>query len=418
MSARNRSVTEGGGLVFMGRLAWLIVTILLLTNFISGMRPRYAELSIPCAAATCPYYALHPREAALLAEAGVSLRAYAGFHLLAEIILAGALTVLAFIIFWRGPRTWSSVLLAMTLSLFGLNFMVETDGVGFLTRNAISPWGRWFGGFGGLMFVYLLYLVPDGRFVPTRARYLLLVLTAMVALDPLLVAPADSSGFSVPLYAVFIVCLVTGVAAQVYRFRYVSSPRQRQQTKWILLGLTILVACMIFYALAYELFLLPPGPARLTLYTIVYTGLLSLLLVFPFTVVFSILQYRLWDVDLVINRALVYTMLTLVLAAVYFGSVILFQRITIRVTGTDSDLAVVLSTLLIAALFSPVRRRVQDSIDRRFFRRKYDAQRALTGFAQLTRSQVDLDEMHAALIDVVEHTVQPESVSLWLKEQT
>ena len=141
-------------------------------------------------------------------------------------------------------------------------------------------------------------------------------------------------------------------------------------------------------------------------------------MVFPIAVVFSILQYRLWDVDLVINRALVYTMLTVVLAAVYFGSVILFQRITIRLTGTNSDLAVVLSTLLIAALFSPVRRRVQDSIDRRFFRRKYDAQRALSGFAQLTRSQVDLDEMHAALIDVAEQTVQPETVSLWFKEQS
>ncbi|MCB9160039.1 MAG: hypothetical protein H6644_09295 [Caldilineaceae bacterium] len=418
MDRRNHTATEEGGHIVMGRLAWLIVTLLLLVNFVSGMRPRYAELSKPCAAAPCPYYAVHPTEATILADAGVSLRAYAGFHLLVELTLAGALTVLAFIIFWRGPRTWSSVLLALTLSLFGLSFMVETDGVGFLTRNAVSPWNRWIGGFGGLMFVYLLYLVPDGRFVPARARYLLFLLTAMVALDPLLAAPVDIGGFSGPLYAIFIVCLITGLAAQIYRYRNVSSPRQRQQTKWILLGLTILVACMIFYALVYELFPLSPGPRRLALFTVAYAGLLILLMVFPIAVVFSILQYRLWDVDLVINRALVYTMLTVVLAAVYFGSVILFQRITLRVTGTNSDLAVVLSTLLIAALFSPVRRRVQDSIDRRFFRRKYDAQQALSGFAQLTRSQVDLDEMHAALIDVAEQTVQPETVSLWFKEQS
>lgn len=416
MGTVSHSTHERRAPIMIGRLVWLIITIVLMTNFASGLTPRFAELSVPCAAAACPYYALHPAEAAILAEAGFSLRAYARYHLLVEVILAVALTVLAFIVFWRGPRTWSSILLAMTLSFFGLNFMVETDGVGFLARNIFSPWDRWLGGVSGLMFVYLLYLVPDGRFVPTRARYLLVLLTAMVALDPLFLAQANSGGFSVPLSALFIVCLITGVAAQVYRYRYVSSPRRRQQTKWLLLGLVTLVACMIFYALAYELFLPSPGPGRLALFTVVYAGLLTLLLIFPFAVVFSILQYRLWDVDLVINRALVYTTMTLLLAAVYFGSVVLFQRITLRVTGGSTDLSIVLSTLLIAALFSPLRGHVQEIIDRRFFRSKYDAQHALADFSRITRDEADLDAIHTALVGIVEQTVQPETIYLWFKE--
>ena len=95
MDRRNHTATEEGGHIVMCRLAWLIVTLLLLVNFVSGMRPRYAELSKPCAATPCPYYAVHPTEARILADAGVSLRAYAGFHLLVELTLAGALTVLA-----------------------------------------------------------------------------------------------------------------------------------------------------------------------------------------------------------------------------------------------------------------------------------------------------------------------------------
>ena len=129
----------------------------------------------------------------------------------------------------------------------------------------------------------------------------------------------------------------------------------------------------------------------------------------------AMLRYRLYDVDLVIRRTLAYTLITAVLLLVYFGSVTLLTSLFSRVTGQQSALAIVISTLLIAALFNPLRRRVQDWIDRRFFRKKYDAQQVLAQFALFARDETDLDALTAELVRVVQDTMQPEHVSLWLR---
>ncbi len=128
----------------------------------------------------------------------------------------------------------------------------------------------------------------------------------------------------------------------------------------------------------------------------------------------AVLRYRLFDVDVIIRRTTSYAILTALLALVYFGSVVLLQRVFAPFTG-ESDVAVVLSTLLIAALFLPLRRRVQDIIDRRFFRKKYDAEQVLNRFAATARDETDLDALTAELVRVIQETMQPEQVSVWLK---
>ena len=132
---------------------------------------------------------------------------------------------------------------------------------------------------------------------------------------------------------------------------------------------------------------------------------------------FAMLRYRLYDVDLVIRRTLAYTLITAVLLLVYFGSVTLLTSVFSRITGQQSALAIVISTLLIAALFNPLRRRVQDWIDRRFFRSKYDAQQVLAQFAVVARDETDLDALTAELLRVVQETMQPEHVSIWLRQR-
>jgi hypothetical protein len=202
---------------------------------------------------------------------------------------------------------------------------------------------------------------------------------------------------------------------------------ERQQIKWFLyaavpltvsLGLitvhwmVVTFTTTIWFRPVYLL------PSYWTVFAAIdYVGVFALLFVPVFTYI-AILKYRLYDVDIIINRALVYGSLTALLAAVYFGGIVALQRVFIVLTGEKSTLAVVASTLVIAALFSPLRRRIQSFIDRRFYRRKYDARKTLEAFSATLRDETDLEALNDNLVGVVAETMQPAHVSLWLRPET
>ncbi len=138
----------------------------------------------------------------------------------------------------------------------------------------------------------------------------------------------------------------------------------------------------------------------------------------PIAIGIAILRYRLYDIDIIINRTLVYGSLTAMLVALYFVGIVVLQRVFVFLTGEQSTLAVVASTLLIAALFNPLRRRIQSFIDRRFYRRNYDAAKTLQGFSAQLRDETDLDALSDDLVGVVRETMQPAHVSLWIRPET
>jgi hypothetical protein len=138
----------------------------------------------------------------------------------------------------------------------------------------------------------------------------------------------------------------------------------------------------------------------------------------PLSLSIGVLRYRLYDIDIIINRTLVYGSLTATLVVIYFGGIVVLQRMFVLLTGQQSTLAVVASTLLIAALFTPLRRRIQAFIDRRFYRRKYDARKTLEAFSAQLRDETDLNALSEDLVGVVRETMQPAHVSLWLRPDT
>jgi len=215
----------------------------------------------------------------------------------------------------------------------------------------------------------------------------------------------------------FLSLLVFAISAQVYRYFRVSTLTERQQTKWVLLGLMGSIALVLSWLTLSAIYPADqPSAGRVYALLIAAPLILFFSLLLPITLALSIFRYRLWDIDIVIQRTLVYGLLTGLLLLIYFGSVILLQAIFAAVSGQRSAVAIVISTLLIAALFAPLRRRVQGFIDRRFYRRKYDAAQTLAQFGHFVRDETDLEALTAELTHVVKDTMQPEQATIWLKE--
>jgi hypothetical protein len=188
---------------------------------------------------------------------------------------------------------------------------------------------------------------------------------------------------------------------------------ERQQIKWLLVG------CLVFAAVYVALVAVPAMRGDTAVGTLWNLLFAPSLLAIPGAITMAILRQRLWDIDVLIRRTLIYSVLTGVLALVYLGTVLVLQNVLAALTGESrSELVTVLSTLAIAALFGPLRARVQAAIDRRFYRRKYDAAQTLAGFAASARDETDLETLSGRLVGVVGETMQPRSVGLWLRPAT
>ena len=289
----------------------------------------------------------------------------------------------------------------------------------------------------GLIGTYLILLFPDGRLPSRRWRPLAWLSGAVIVLMSIggVLTPGkleDLRGVSNPfgleqypwvgevtqsVILLLPLCILASVVSLVLRFLR-SSGEERAQIKWLVFAASILGLGFSFFVILGDLL---PGASRGTdplwgnlledAVTMSFAGV-------PVAVGVAILRYRLYDIDLIINRALVYGMLTAMLVLVYIGCVVGLQGVLRVLTGQESTLAIVASTLAIAALFNPVRRRIQSLVDRRFYRRKYDARKTLEAFSTKLRDETDLKALNSQFVGVVRETVQPAHASLWLRSPT
>jgi uncharacterized membrane protein YidH (DUF202 family) len=380
-----------------------------------GSIPVYiAQLQTICSGTVCAYRQLSSEQATALQALGFSLGEYASYTVALTMISEVVCIAVSGLIFWRKSSDWMALLFALCLVLGGTAFVTET------VAASHSVWSVPALLLNECTFV-LLYLItslfPDGRFVPRWAHWLIVGYSGVELwrISTLLSdSSPDQNRYPLLLVLFWLVVTLSLAIAQVHRYRRVSSPVQRQQTKWIVfcllvcivVGSGVEVPSLIFRSLniLYHLF-------AATLTTLVF-------LLFPLSVGVAILRYRLWDIDVLINRTLVYGSLSTLLALIYFGCVLGLQALFHLLTGqaAASPLIIVVSTLAIVALSQPLRQRVQQAIDRRFYRQKYDAAKTLAAFSTTLRGERDLTELREQLVAVVQETMQPSHVSLWLRQ--
>ncbi len=296
--------------------------------------------------------------------------------------------------------------------------------------------GLWLSGWSWLLLIFPIFLImllfPTGRPPSPRWNWVGYLALGMVAVflflntfdntfsieaaglelpNPIGFIPSTWSG---PVFLAFwsaglLVLAVSSVTSLVIRYRR-AAPLEREQIKWLVFTCGLFGS---FYAVTVIFFTF----SGLILIDTSIVGVLTFLAMtaIPVSIAIAILRYRLWDIDVLIRRTLVYGALTLTLALVYFGSVVLMESLLTAAGGPRSAVVTVISTLLIAALFNPLRKRIQNDIDRRFYRKKYDAEKIVAAFGMGLREKVDLDNLQIQIMSVVEETLQPENLSLWLR---
>ncbi len=395
-----------GRWLVLGRVGWVVVTATIVVLNIIALPDLYAA-------------PITPQELQELHRLGLSPMLY---RILGDVVNAPFQLVslaLGLLLFLRKSNDRMALFCSLMLVTFGgaipfFDFSTGAIEPVLAANGVVRIVALVLFGVGESSAVIFFYLFPSGRFVPRWTRWCsLLVVAYYLAVVFFPVLPSNAGGpatYFIPL------SLVTAAVAQVYRYRRVSTPRERQQSKWAVFGFALAMAIIVAYILLGPL--VPPSMRD----SVVLNNLLPIfpvaLSLIPIFIAIAVSRTRLWDIDTIINRALVYGSLTALLAALYAGLIVGLESIggAVDRSAAHQPIVLVISTLVIYALFNPLRRVIQTFIDRRFYRTKYDVARTLATFEARLRSEVDLSQLSEHLMGTVEETMQPARISLWLTQ--
>ncbi len=408
-----------GRWLIIARTGTVAMTVMALGLFFAGISPRYHELVILSLQAEQALQQLSPGVGRSLLESVLSVNFYPIYDLVIEITVVLGYVFAALVVFWRKSDEWVMLFFALggiTFATYDTRLLAALLATQPLLRIPIS----FLQAYGITGAVVMFYTLPDGRFVPSWTRTLTVIWIgwnlAWFLFPGLPINLSNPLTVSFPLFLAFSLWCYIGILALIYRYRRLSIRREQQPIRLLVISLTTVVTAYVAYSLPRLLIpsLSQPGISHILYNALGPTLYFTCQLLVPPAVLFSIVRYRLFDLDVIINRAMVYGTLTVILALVYTGLVIGLQSLLQRFTGS-SDLAIVASTLTIYVLFQPLRSRIQQMIDRRFYRRKYDAAKTVAAFSATLRNEVDLNQLCEDLQVVVQETMQPAYISLWLR---
>ena len=405
----------------LARGTWVVCALLLLANFVASIPAYYAALRTACPVSPavgdqCAAWQLAPDQLPGLAGLHLSLDAYAAYTVSINVGVSLLFWTVGLLIFWRKSREWLGLSVSLVLILLGSSGVADSLQGTFLTADSPLLLGALVLLFNVIQWPALgLFLLtfPTGRFTPRWSWLLVLLWLGQLGYFWL---TSFSPPFTAGLPLVLLITWGSTLGVQLYRYLRRYTAAERQQVKWFLF--VVAVALLLDLATSVLSGLVAPFNAPDSWLKVLDGTLTALFfLAIPLGIGTAIFRYRLWDIDVLINRTLVYGTLTILLALIYVGLVIGLGFLVRLFTGQlgQSPVVIVVSTLAIAALFQPVRHRLQAIIDRRFYRRKYDAAKTLAAFSATLRQEVDLDQLREQLLVVVQETMQPTHASLWLR---
>ncbi len=401
----------------LAQLVWVILVVVNVARFTASVIVYYRGGNEICTASTLTCHgalALTSADVAHLQADGLSIEQWVVYSIAYRLVVALVFWSVGLLIFVRkrdGAALTISLFLMLIGSIGGFTGFLGARFPEYTLLLNLTEYPAW------VSFALFFFTFPNGRVVP-RAGWAVIGLWSLLFLFDILFPLIDKqSAFYNALSAIaWTGMFVGGAASVVYRYRSASTQTERRQIKWVVSAVVVSVALIL------GLLLLPPFPSWTTDQATYSSMVLTLNVItnlaftlIPLAIGVAVFRYRLYDIDLIIRRTLIYGVLTALLALFYFGSVTLLQRMLSILTGPQPDLAIVVSTLAIAALSIPLRNRIQRLIDRRLYRRKYDAQKVLATFGEKARDEVDLQKLSDELLSVVQETMQPASASVWLK---
>lgn len=399
--------------LLLARGVWITQVVLTLAIFFASLPMYVVLLRTPCSGSACGYLQLTPEQAQALKGIGFFPGVFTMYTVALTCVLLVVCLVVSMVIAWRRPDDRMAFIVALflvTLSPFNVMFNVSASPSPWQVPNECLSF----------LFITLLPLIlavfPNGHFVPRWMRWPVCAFLVIQAPFTFFQALASLSISALSLgFVVSIGMNAVLVVVQWYRYRRASSPLERQQTKWVVFGFAVFVISEFLGIVLYLLF--PAAAAPGSLYLPAYSAVAGILILsIPLSFGFAMLRSRLWEIDVIINRALVYGAFTLSLALIYVGLIIGLQALFRGFISQNNSVAIVLSTLAIVALFQPLRDGIQRIIDRRFYRSKYDAAKTLAAFSATLRHEVDLEQLSAQLLSVVQETMQPAHLSLWIAQ--